>query len=74
MIAFLNRLPREPESKFPIVRPDRPAEIILTPGLPSMVELPNGDRIGIWVDEIGGILVARVHLLPKRDAQGSERR
>ena len=77
MIAFLNRHRSRPKkSRFPRVRPDEPAEIILTPGLPSLVELPSGDLVGIWPDEIGGLLVARIHLLkrPKRDAQGSERR
>ena len=78
MIAFPNRhRSRKPKkSRFPIVSPDEPAEIILTPGLPSMVELPNGDRIGIWPDEIGGLLVARVHLLLKRPkhGKGSKRR
>ena len=70
MVAFANRRfsrPRKP--RYPLVSPDEPAEIVLTPGLPTLVELPNGDRIGIWVDEIGGILVARIHLLkrPKRN-------
>ena len=72
MVAF-NRFTRPrskpKKSKFPIVYPDQPAEIVLTLGLPSLVELPSGDRVAIWPDAVGGILVARVHLLkrPKRN-------
>ena len=75
MIAFPHRhRSRKPKSRFPRVRFDRPVQIELTPGVPSMIELPNGDRLGIWPDLVGGMLLARVHLLkrPKRSAQGSK--
>ena len=73
MIAF-NRScrRRKPKSRFPRVRPNKPVQIELTPGVPSMIELPSGDRIAIWPDVVGGMLLARVHLLSNPAKQGRD--